>query len=218
MTANKLSVNMKYLLYTKYNTIPGVNVDVVGIMNYDEAILLPYSIISLAINEKVVDVEDETENYLREQLYYKCVNKSEDGKETIYVVWDNIIDSERTTRLSVEYSYTMKLTVDANLDTSLSDIINDIHAYIVSTYGASVTPVFTQTGVGEYDSENNELNEYKKLVEESKTIVSKIASLKQIETLIDYFAKDDMMEKISEINESLTNIQDTVSTISDMIN
>lgn len=214
-TINKLSVDTDYLLYTNYNSIPGVKVKVTGVMNYDEAILLPFSITAIAINEKVVDPEGDTEEYLRKQLFYKCITKDVDSNETVYVVWDDIINSEKTTRLSVDYNYTLKLTVDSSIENSISDIVSDITSYIITTYGSQVTPELTQIGIGV--TENNELEEYKQQLDIAKTVISKLASLKQIETLIDYFAKDDMNEKLVSINEQLGNIMDTVNTISDLV-
>ena len=73
-SANNLSINSKYLLYTNYSTISALKVKVIGILNYSKAQEIPYSIKNLAINEKVVDTtNNDTEEYLKNQLYYLCI-------------------------------------------------------------------------------------------------------------------------------------------------
>ena len=67
-TANNLSINSKYLLYTNYSTISALKVKVIGILNYSKAQEVPYSIKNLAINEKVVDTtNNDTEEYLKDR-------------------------------------------------------------------------------------------------------------------------------------------------------
>lgn len=216
-TNKKLELNTKYLLFTKYNTIPGLEVEVVGLINYQEAEDLPFSITNLAINEKVVDSED-TDAYLKDQLYFKCIYKDEDNNETIYLVWDDIIDEIRTTRLSVQYKYNLLLDVDTGIDVSLNTVIESVASYIGTNFGSNIRPTITSLGiVSEELTRDDILNQYKEQLEICKTVLNKLASLKQIETLINYFAKDDMIEKIKTMSDQLTNIQDTMGTISDLI-
>ena len=79
-SANNLSINSKYLLYTNYSTISALKVKVIGILNYSKAQEVPYSIKNLAINEKVVDTtNNDTEEYLKNQLYYLCIYTDANG-------------------------------------------------------------------------------------------------------------------------------------------
>ena len=216
-TNKKLELNTKYLLFTKYNTIPGLEVEVVGLINQQEAKDLPFSITNLAINEKVVDSED-TDVYLIDQLYFKCIYKDEDNNETIYLVWDDIIDEIRTTRLSVQYKYNLLLDVDTGIDVSLNTVIESVASYIGTNFGPNIRPTITSLGIVSDELTTDDiLNQYKEQLEICKTVLNKLASLKQIETLINYFAKDDMIEKIKTMSDQLTNIQDTMGTISDLI-
>lgn len=218
-TMTKLSINSKYNLYTNYATISGVQVMVTSILNYDEAQNRGFSITNLAINEKVIDLNsDETTEYLKNQLYYLCIHTDVNGNKSVYLVWDDIIDSDKTTKLSTKYNYTLELDISSDLISNLPTIENSIKTYINQTYGSSVSPTLTSNGeTSELDTTTQELNKYKELFNEAKGIADKLASLKQIESLINYFANDDMYTKIQELSDSLNSIQTTVSTIAEMI-
>lgn len=216
----KLEINSNYLLFTNYSTINNVKVKVVSIMNYEEASKISYSIRNLAINEKVIDLNsDNTDEYLNKQLFYYCINTDADGTENPYIVWDDVVDETRTTKLSVTYNYNLSLDVQADLVADISTIEKSITTFIASTYGSSIKATLVSDGIegSEVDSKTAELLKYKNLFEEAKTIIEKLATLKQIESLINYFAKDDMMDKINGLSESLDNIQQTVATISEII-
>lgn len=218
-TMTKLSINSKYNLYTNYATISGVQISVEAILNYDAAQNRGFSITNLAINEKVIDLNsDETIEYLKDQLYYLCIHTDVNNNESVYLVWDDIIDSDKTTKLSTKYNYTLELDISSNLISNLPTIENSIKTYINQTYGSSVTPTLTSNGeTSTLDTTTQELNKYKELFNEAKGIADKLASLKQIESLINYFANDDMYSKIQELSDSLNSIQTTVSTIAEMI-
>lgn len=219
-SANNLSINSKYLLYTNYSTISALKVKVIGILNYSKAQEVPYSIKNLAINEKVVDItNNDTEEYLKNQLYYLCIYTDANGKETQYLVWDDVIDTQRTTKLSISYDYSLNLEVSSDLISDLSTIENSINTFIKTTYGNSVIPTLVSNGEVQSttDSKTQELNKYKELFNIATGVAEKLANLKQIESLINYFAKDDMYEKINDLSEQLSNIESTVATISAQI-
>ena len=219
-SANNLSINSKYLLYTNYSTISALKVKVIGILNYSKAQEIPYSIKNLAINEKVVDTtNNDTEEYLKDQLYYLCIYTDLNGNETPYLVWDDVIDTQRTTKLSISYDYSLNLEVSSDLISDLPTIENSITTFIKTTYGNSVIPTLVGNGEVESttDSKTQELNKYKELFNIATGVAEKLANLKQIESLINYFAKDDMYEKINDLSEQLSNIQSTVATISAQI-
>lgn len=219
-SANNLSINSKYLLYTNYSTISALKVKVIGILNYSKAQEVPYSIKNLAINEKVVDItNNDTEEYLKNQLYYLCIYTDANGKETQYLVWDDVIDTQRTTKLSISYDYSLNLEVSSDLISDLSTIENSINTFIKTTYGNSVIPTLVSNGEvkSTTDSKTQELNKYKELFNIATGVAEKLANLKQIESLINYFAKDDMYEKINDLSEQLSNIESTVATISAQI-
>ncbi|MGL4950044.1 MAG: hypothetical protein ACRC5M_06650 [Anaeroplasmataceae bacterium] len=219
-TSNKLKINSQFLLYTTYSTINNQKVKVVGVLNYDEAQAIPYSIKSLAINEKVIDLENgDTEGYLKDQLYFHCIVTDSNGDTSPILVWDDIIDVNKTTMLSVTYTYSLALEVNSDVISNLPTIENSITTFINNTYNSTVKPTLISYGMESNTTDNTsrELAMYKELFESAKALADKMSTLKQIETLINYFAKDDMYAKVTGISESLSYIQDTVSSISEMI-
>lgn len=219
-TASKLCINSEYLLFTNYGTINGEKVKVKAILNYEKANEIPFSIKNLAINEKVIDVTAlETDTYIENQLYYLCISKDANGNENSILVWDDVIDSSKTTKLAAEYNYTLNLTVSAALIADLPTIENSITTFINNTYGNTVIPNLVANGEVEttLDPKTQELNRYKEMLQDAMGLADKMAKLKQIETLINYFAKDDMYQKIVSMSDALSEIQSTISTISAQI-
>ena len=161
-TATKLAIESQYLLYTNYGTYSGLNVKVKAILNHEKAAEVPFSIKNLAINEKVIDITaNETDTYLNSQLFYLCV--STDGSETQYLVWDDVIDSSKTTKVSTTYNYSLNLEVNNSLIADLPTIERSITTFIQSTYGNTVIPTLVSNGEIEstLDSKTQELNKYK---------------------------------------------------------
>lgn len=218
---NKLVINGEYLIYTLYNTISALSVKVAGILNYEEAQELPYSIKVLGNNEKVISDknETETEEYLSGILYYKCVYTNSLGKEEIIIIWDDIIDWSKTVRKSVDYEYRLTLTIGSNLISDKTTIENAITTYINKTFGGSVVPTLVALGTSEEteDQTTKELNEYKEKCNLSSAVVDKIAKLSQIERLIDYFAKDDMYDKLKDMGTQIENMSENIARINQII-
>ena len=100
-----LTIGKRYLISTKKETILKASVEVTGILNYQMAIKEPYDLLSLAVNERIIDKNNDDMAYLYSQLYYKCVLN--DGTNQIILVWDDILDETRTTELSITHNYDM---------------------------------------------------------------------------------------------------------------
>ena len=111
------------------------------------------------------------------------------------------------------------MEVSSDLIADLPTIENSINTFIKSTYGNSVIPTLVGNGETQSttDSKTQELNRYKELFNIAHGVAEKLANLKQIESLINYFAKDDMYEKINSLSEHISNIESTVATISAQI-
>ncbi len=220
-TISKLEVNVPYLLYTTNDTILAKKITVVGVLNYDQALKENYSITGIAINEKVVSTDyDTTEEYLRTQLFYKCIEYDEDQtnlEDKVYLVWDDIIDLTRTTRLSSTYKFQLTLEINNNLDVSLNTVMTKIQDYIITEFEENIVPTLVQTQVVGQNDTKQLLEDYMKKFEEARSVINKMASLKQIESLIDALVSSNMITNINDINDKLTTIAGTVATISDLI-
>lgn len=219
----KLKINSSYSVYTKLRFINGDKVKVTGILNYDELENLPFSITNLAINEKVVDTTNnaETDTYLKKQQYYLC--KYINNEEKVLILWDDVIDSNKTTRLNVDYNYNLKLSVTHEFEGSIDDVINDIQTLLFDKYKTQLESSFINTSVNSYenpfDSDNTEdtINYYREVLGEAMAVVQKIASLKQIETAIDMFVKGEFNNKMKSLIDQFGILKEGVDAISSII-
>ena len=140
--SNTLKIGSKYSLYTNYSTIVGKKVEVVGIITFNECEKYAYDIQALAINERVIALKDDnlekeigTDNIylLRETV------TNTDGTYNEYLVWDSIINYNKTTVLNEEYTMQFKISIPDTKSYSIDQILSGIQNYIESTYSGVET-------------------------------------------------------------------------------
>ena len=140
--SNTLKIGSKYSLYTNYSTIVGKKVEVVGIITFNECEKYAYDIQALAINERVIALKDDnlekeigTDNIylLRETV------ANVDGTYNEYLVWDSIINYNKTTVLNEEYTMQFKISIPDTKSYSIDQILSGIQNYIESTYSGVET-------------------------------------------------------------------------------
>jgi len=217
-----LQVNIPYLLFTKKETIMAERVKVVGILNYEQANDINYSIITLAINEKVIEKKNEpdaTENYLKAQFFYKCKGLDKNGAETdkIFLVWDDVIDTIKTTQLMSTYTYKLTLQVNTNLDMPINEACNAITNNIRDMFNGMIEAEMKQIEIIGQNDYKALLDDYMSKFEDAKTVINKLAALKQIETLIEILSSGMIVENMNKIAEKQEEILTVVGSISDMI-
>jgi hypothetical protein len=216
-SAVKLQINASYNVYSLLNTISGEKLKVVGIMNYEEAKDLPYSINVLAINEKVISLESEvdTEKYMKTQLYYYCKGLEDETK--IFILWDEIIDANRTTKLTVDYTYSLILAVKETFSGSIEDVITNLRLLLGEKYANDIEASFIQVSVTGQDEKEQLLADYKQILNEAMAVAQKLASVKQIETAIDEFVKGRFNERLASLSDQISTLNEAVSTIAAQI-
>jgi hypothetical protein len=132
-----LTVGRIYQLYTKYETIAGEQVKIIGTLAYSEINKVPYNITVLAINERVLSIKDEDlEQRISGDTIYHCrsVQQKPDGTYSEYVVWDSIINREKTIRINETYKYELNISINDILNSPITQIISDIERYISRMY------------------------------------------------------------------------------------
>jgi hypothetical protein len=132
-----LTVGKIYQLYTKYESIAGETVRIVGTLAYSEINKVHYNITVLAINERVIAVKDEDlEERISGDVIYHCrsVNAKPDGSYAEYIVWDSIINREKTVGINETYTYKLNLSILNVLNSPITQIISDIEKYITKMY------------------------------------------------------------------------------------
>ena len=144
----KLEINKSYILFTNSDYILNKKIRVLSYMNYDRASEYASFTENVAINEKFIDSSGDAD-YLKKQIFYDCgVIKLEDGEwkltgETV-IVWDDIIDTDRTQRLYEDYIYKLNFKFKDIADTdiiSYEDVIKTIKDAINNKYNINKTKV-----------------------------------------------------------------------------
>jgi methyl-accepting chemotaxis protein len=214
---SNLTINKKYLLYTLSDSIYSEPIEVVSVLNYTQASKIPYNIMNLAINEKVVEGSGEngTEDYLKKQLFYHCTTINDSTRN--FIIWDGVLDTVRTTLLDSEYKYTLYLTTSGSLETPMTTVLDKINSFIAQEFKNTIDSEFIEVSINGINEKDAKINELTQSLEEAMSVVRKIASLKQIETLIEQLATSQMVDRVQSISETLTEITETVNNISSII-
>lgn len=208
-----LEIKKKYLITTKKESILKTPIIVLGKMDYSLAQKEPYDIINLAINEKVVDKQNDDMSYLNSQIYYKC--QTTDGNRTTIIVWDDILDVNRTTELSVTFKFDTLITIDDNSKIELREVLNTISKAVTEKYGKNVSLELllkNQYGSeGESETDADKLEKYKKTIEDAVIALTSYTNLQ--------LKSDEIINKIVELNlsTSLQNITTDTNTIKENV-
>lgn len=141
--ANKLTIGSTIQLYTNYETISGTKVKVVAVLAYSEIAKQTFNITALAINERVISVSDEDLEALIEksgdQIYLcRAIEANADGSNSEYVVWDSIINAEKTKIISNTYTYNLNIKLLDTTSVPISQIISGIEKYVKNNFSTSI--------------------------------------------------------------------------------
>lgn len=224
MANNKLTVGSTIQLYTNYETISGIKVKVVAMLAYSEIERQTYNITALAINERVISVADEDlEQIITDSgdSVYLCraTDRNADGGYSEYVVWDSIINAEKTKMISSNYEYTLNIKLLDTTNVPVTQIISSIEKYIKNNYPTSIDFSIEEkaTTSGTYDvTKNNGISDEQ--LSKVEAIISKIANFEtrlipaseKIVSLNMSEKLDDVADKIDTINKNITIISQSI--------
>lgn len=224
-----LTVGKSYNISTVEKTIVKRKVKVVGYLNYDEALKVPYNIRTLAINEKIVTENNEDNTYLQNQQYYKCVvlqsdNTNQETSEYI-LVWDDVIDTNATTELNVSYDLNVVVSINPNADVQISEIMDSIKSHIVSDYSGNVDVNITINNVSsnvtiDTNTERltNNMEQMKELLKESASSLLTLISLKNgSQTLLEKITNLNVSSNLTEMAQVLDEVKTTVDDIYSLV-
>lgn len=173
-----LKIGSSYNFYSKYNSILNKKVKVVAIMTYSEASSQTFDMKTLAINERVISVKDEDLEAMigNDNIYLlRELNPSSDGSYNEYIVWDSIINFDKTIALDEEYYATISFKINSTADYGITQIVNTIKKAILTSYGTGVEiNITTPTTSAEKDGSESDMVTY--LTEEK---------LKKAEAIVD---------------------------------
>lgn len=224
MANNKLTVGSTIQLYTNYETISGTKVKVVAMLAYSEIERQTYNITALAINERVISVADEDlEQIITDSgdSVYLCraTDRNADGGYSEYVVWDSIINAEKTKMISSNYEYTLNIKLLDTTNIPITQIISNIEKYIKNNYPTSIDFSIEEkaTTSSTYDvTKNNGISDEQ--LSKVEAIISKIANFEtrlipaseKIVSLNMSEKLDDVADKIDTINKNITIISQSI--------
>ena len=184
----KLDINKSYVVYTNSNYIENKQIRVLGYINYDRASQYESMIENIAINEKFIESQGDTAEYLKSQIYYDCgVIECDNGEWKLtgehIVLWDDIIDSERTQKLNEDHVY--KLTFKFKNFETMDNITKDKVIALIETaldnaynqYKEKVEYKFEEILDNSLDSVSSQLEQTQKLLDKSNLALASLASL-----------------------------------------
>ena len=224
MANNKLTVGSTIQLYTNYETISGTKVKVVAMLAYSEIERQTYNITALAINERVISVADEDLEQIitnsGDSVYLcRATDRNADGGYSEYVVWDSIINAEKTKMISSNYEYTLNIKLLDTTNVPVTQIISNIEKYIKNNYPTSIDFSIEEkaTTSNTYDvTKNNGISDEQ--LSKVEAIISKIANFEtrlipaseKIVSLNMSEKLDDVADKIDTINKNITIISQSI--------
>lgn len=217
--SNTLKIGSKYSLYTNYSTIVGKKVEVVGIITFNECEKYAYDIQALAINERVIALKDDnlekeigTDNIylLRETV------ANVDGTYNEYLVWDSIINYNKTTVLNEEYTMQFKISIPDTKNHSIDQILSGIQNYIESTYSGVETEfeILSTSNSSSSSSDNMTTTLTQEILSKAESIIN---SLNGFETklipAVERINNLDISGKMDDIANDLQNISSEISLV-----
>lgn len=221
----KLDIGKSYIVYTTNDYISNKQIRILGYISYEKASQYKNFVENVAINEKFINETGDTATYLKNQIYYDCaVIKLVDGEYLTtgehLILWDDIIDTDKTQRLYEDYTY--KLTfkfknVSATDSISKDAVIKAIEDFITTRYNSSGVKVdatlteITDSGLNNTDSQ---LEKAQAVIENAtdvlKTFVNMETTAKEITS---NFTDNNINQRVTDISNNLTSIEDSISTI-----
>lgn len=216
---NTLKVGSTYNFYTTRGTILGQKVRVSGILTFDRCSAISYDMYTLAINERVISVRDEDlESRIGTDNIYllTSINPNTDGTYNEYIVWDSIINYDKTVALDETYKATVSLKIDNSTNFNVQQILQSCVSHIKQVYGNSIDISFSTPTVESNTDTNNELTTVltKEKLTEVETIID---NLKDFENKLipaaQQIVSSNISAKISNISDSLSSIKNEISLI-----
>lgn len=222
----KLEINRYYALYTTSNHIENRMVKILGYIGYDRASEYRSMVENVAINEKFISTSGDTIAYLKEQTYYDCaVVENSNGQYIMtgerIIVWDDIIDLERTQKLNDSFIYKLEFNFK-NLEPSDSftkdDVIKTIKSAIATKYNSSTSEkVFVELTEVHDDSLNSDASKIQQMedvIEKSKDSLNAIVSLQDSAyKLVSSFEDNNINGRVTDLSSRLDNIERSINTI-----
>lgn len=222
----KLAINRYYALYTTSNHIENRLVKILGYIGYDRASESRSMVENVAINEKFISTTGDTLAYLKSQTYYDCAVVENINGQMIMtgeriVVWDDILDLERTQKLNDSYIYKLEFNLK-NLSPTDSitkeDIIETIKNAITTKYNSSnsekVYLSLKEVKDDSLDTDASKIEKMNTVIDKSYDSLTALVSLQDsAKALTSQFEDSNISSRVTDISTRLERIETSISTI-----
>ena len=175
---------------------------------------------TLAINERVISVKDEDlESEIGNDNIYllRELSASSDGTYNEYIVWDSIINFDKTVALDEEYYSTLSLKINGSSDYNINQIINTIKKTILTTYGTGVEiNISTPTTNAEKDGSETDIVTYltDEKLKKAEAIVDSLNSLEnKLIPAAQQIISSNISTNIEAISSDLNSIKNEISLV-----
>jgi len=203
-----LNLRKKYSLSTFY-AYTNIPVEVVGIISYEDTAESDFNVKTLALTEKIVNVES-IDDYLKEKNFYKC-RYLKTGE--IIIVWSDIIDFSNTYTIDSVSKYSVKFNIseaDILLGNVKSDeeIVNYIILNVKSQFNIDAT--FDRIDV----NSKTYIDTIREQVANYERILNSLHSLTTLAPVLDRLNEGAITSNINEITKKADLILQRLTTIS----
>lgn len=221
----KLDIGKSYIVYTTSDYISNKQIRILGYISYEKASQYKNFVENVAINEKFISETGDTATYLKNQIYYDCaVIKLTDGEYITtgehLILWDDIIDTDKTQRLYEDYTYKFSFkfkNVSATDDISKDSVIKAIQEFITSKYNSlsvKVDASFVEVTDSGLNNTESQLEKAQNVINNASDVLKSFINLqtaaKEITT---NFTDNNINQRVTDISDNLTSIEDSISTI-----
>lgn len=221
----KLNINKYYTVFTVSDYIQNTPVKVLGYIGYDRASQYQSMIENVAINEKFINNVGDTLEYLKSQLYYDCaVIENSNGEIKLtgehIILWDDIIDSEKTQRLNEEYTYKLSFkfkNIGPGDNITKNKVVEVIKNAVKTAYNLSEEKVdidLIEILDNSLDDITSRLSETEDMLEKANEAIRTFVSLENNAKVINSeFTDNNINTKVNNLGTKLDSIENSVNTI-----
>jgi len=199
-----MSLNKQYVVSTFGLTYINKVVEVVGIVNYEEALKLD-DVKLTALNEKVID--SNYEEYFADIEFYKC--KLLDDSGNIIILWSDIIDGAKTSVLGEKYNYKVSLELDNSPSSSTISKDTLISELIVKAQEFNATLTFTSIS----GDSNSLVDIYQERLKEAENVLRSLQSLNILVPTLESIERNELQTKVNTILENIDTINERLEII-----
>lgn len=199
-----MSLNKQYVVSTFGLTYINKVVEVVGIVNYEEALKLD-DVKLTALNEKVID--SNYEEYFADIEFYKC--KLLDDSGNIIILWSDIIDGAKTSVLGEKYNYKVSLELDNSPSSSTISKDTLISELIVKAQEFNATLTFTSIS----GDSNSLVDIYQERLKEAENVLRSLQSLNILVPTLESIERNELQTKVNTILEHIDTINERLEII-----